>query len=210
VPPGFDSVARSEVVIAVRCTKRLAMLSVTGVLAVGAGLVGCGEDGGGDGGGGQRADPTASPEDAVTGDQPAATAGESAVEAGDVVLAIETHCDPLEPLVLETLGVPANAEHNDFYANRGEERLLRCAWVAAEREIDVGYNGAPSETMLGFTDGHDVAAIEGPNLFGGFRLDALARNGWTVLVQDLGTDAVQDPDQMARIANAALDLAASP
>ncbi|MGI9644897.1 MAG: hypothetical protein ACR2O6_06265 [Ilumatobacteraceae bacterium] len=180
----------------VRTRRRLVLTAVVAA-SVGLGAVSCGDDdasgeGSGDGGG--------EPAQAA----PTDTGG---VSGGDGQLSIATHCDPLGPLVTETLGGTADTAHNDFYVDRGEDRVLECSWVVPDREIDVGYNAAPSELMLDIADGDDLDAVDAPNTFGGFRLDVLAPNGWTVLVQDLGGGALQDPDEMARIANAAVDLA---
>ncbi len=120
-------------------------------------------------------------------------------------------CDPIEDEVLALTGAGAQAEHNDIYADSAEP-ILDCRWRDDDTdwEIGVGYNGLPSDFMVGLTEGkHDLAEVDAPNAYAKSRLDIRAPNGWTITVYNYGADAPDDPEALATIGNAALDLIGS-
>jgi hypothetical protein len=124
--------------------------------------------------------------------------------ASDSELTIERLCDPIEPAVLAVLGDAVTTVHNDFYADRAD-RILDCGWESnqLDRTIRVGYNGASNDPNA-YAGEQDLVAVDAPNQYSMSRTDLGAPNGWTITIQNMGSDQQDDPDAIAAIANAAL------
>jgi len=124
----------------------------------------------------------------------------------DGELTISRLCDPIAPLVSVVVGDSATTVHNDFYADRAD-RILDCGWesVQSDRTLRVGFNGAPGDFMINVSDGkQDLLEVDAPNAYASSRTDVLAPNGWTITIQNLGADAVDERAAIVAIANAAL------